>query len=133
MLKGSGFSDILERTGIYPGICPGIKRLGDLELQENLLTGHHQDLYFKIIYTRQGLTGMHFTRIHRIYFSRKDHLMKCKGINYDIGTRTLAGGLTRPVFDIGIVAREIEIIKSELHCNAIGESATGYRQNCACI
>ena len=45
--------------------------------------------------------------------------MKCKGINYDIGTRTLAGGLTRPVFDIGIVAREIEIIKSELHCNAI--------------
>ena len=45
--------------------------------------------------------------------------MKCKGINYDIGTRTLTGGLTRPVFDIDIVTREIEIIQSELHCNAI--------------
>jgi hypothetical protein len=45
--------------------------------------------------------------------------MKCKGINYDIGTRTLTGGLTRPVFDIDTVTREIEIIKTELHCNAI--------------
>jgi hypothetical protein len=45
--------------------------------------------------------------------------MKYKGINYDIGTRTLAGGLTRPIFDVETVTREIEIIKSELHCNAI--------------
>ncbi len=45
--------------------------------------------------------------------------MKYKGINYDIGTRTLSGGLTRPDFDVDTVTREIEIIKSELHCNAI--------------
>jgi hypothetical protein len=45
--------------------------------------------------------------------------MKCKGINYDVGTRTLTGSLTRPLFNIDTVTREIEIIKSELHCNAI--------------
>jgi hypothetical protein len=45
--------------------------------------------------------------------------MKYRGINYDIGTKTLKGGLTRPVFDIDTVARELEIIQSVLHCNAI--------------
>jgi len=49
----------------------------------------------------------------------EDRFMKCRGINYDTGTRTLRGGLTRSVFDVSIVTREIEIIKSELHCNAI--------------
>jgi hypothetical protein len=45
--------------------------------------------------------------------------MQYKGINYDVGTRTVAGGLTREIFDVDIVTREIEIIRSELHCNAI--------------
>ncbi len=45
--------------------------------------------------------------------------MKYRGINYDIGTKTLRGGLTRPVFDLDTVIREMAIIQSELHCNAI--------------
>jgi hypothetical protein len=45
--------------------------------------------------------------------------MKYLGINYDTGIRTLTGTLTRETFDPGIVAAEIGIIKSELHCNAI--------------
>ena len=45
--------------------------------------------------------------------------MKFKGINYDVGTKTITGGLTRKVFDLNIVTKEIEIIKNELHCNAI--------------
>ena len=45
--------------------------------------------------------------------------MKYKGINYDIGTTTITGGLTRQVFDINIIKKEIGIIKNELHCNAI--------------
>jgi hypothetical protein len=45
--------------------------------------------------------------------------MKYRGINYDIGTITLTGGLTRETFDADIVAKEIAIIKNELHCNAI--------------
>jgi hypothetical protein len=45
--------------------------------------------------------------------------MQYKGINYDIGTRTITGGLTREIFDLDIVIEEIKIIKNELHCNAI--------------
>jgi hypothetical protein len=45
--------------------------------------------------------------------------MKYKGINYDTGTTTTTGGITRENFDLGIVEKEIKIIKEELHCNAI--------------
>src|SRR6266700_5092341 len=45
--------------------------------------------------------------------------MHYKGINYDVGTKTINGGITRDMFDLSIVNKEIEIIKSELHCNAI--------------
>jgi hypothetical protein len=45
--------------------------------------------------------------------------MDFKGINYDIGTITTTGGLTREIFDLTVVREEIEIIKNELHCNAI--------------
>jgi len=45
--------------------------------------------------------------------------MDYKGINYDIGTKTLKGKITREVFDAAMVAKEIAIIKNELHCNAI--------------
>jgi hypothetical protein len=45
--------------------------------------------------------------------------MRYKGINYDIGTKTITGLLTRETFDLAVVTREIEIIKNDLHCNAI--------------
>ncbi|TMI71196.1 MAG: abortive infection protein [Bacteroidetes bacterium] len=45
--------------------------------------------------------------------------MKLRGINYDTGTTTTTGGITRESFDLVIVEKEIKIIKEELHCNAI--------------
>ena len=45
--------------------------------------------------------------------------MNYKGINYDIGTITITGGLTRETFDEAAVTKEIDIIKNELHCNAV--------------
>ena len=45
--------------------------------------------------------------------------MNIKGINYDVGTPTTHGTLSRETFDPRIVKREIEIIHHELHCNAI--------------
>lgn len=47
--------------------------------------------------------------------------MKRKGINYDIGTFTRGkeSPSSRDVFDPVIVQREMEIIKNDLHCNAI--------------
>ena len=46
--------------------------------------------------------------------------MKCKGINYDVGVYPLGDARpSRAVFDPAIVRREIEIIKSDLQCNAI--------------
>ena len=46
--------------------------------------------------------------------------MKCKGINYDVGIYPFGDARpSRAVFDPAIVRREIEIIKSDLHCNAI--------------
>jgi hypothetical protein len=45
--------------------------------------------------------------------------MNHKGINYDVGTPTTHGTWSRETFDPVIVRREIEIIKNDLHCNAI--------------
>lgn len=45
--------------------------------------------------------------------------MNIKGINYDVGTSTTHGTLSRETFDPQIVRREIEIIRNDLHCNAI--------------
>ncbi|MGB8345687.1 MAG: abortive infection protein [Ktedonobacteraceae bacterium] len=44
--------------------------------------------------------------------------MKRKGMNYDVG-RVLLGHLQRPTFDTTVVHRELEIIKNDLHCNAV--------------
>jgi hypothetical protein len=44
--------------------------------------------------------------------------MKRKGMNYDVG-RVLLGHLQRPTFDTTVVHRELEIIKCDLHCNAV--------------
>ena len=45
--------------------------------------------------------------------------MTYKGINYDTGTRTLTGRVTREIFDVNSIFEEIDLIKNELHCNAI--------------
>jgi len=41
----------------------------------------------------------------------KINKMKYRGINYDVGTITLTGGLTRDIFDPDVVSKEIQIIK----------------------
>jgi hypothetical protein len=44
--------------------------------------------------------------------------MKLKGVCYDVG-RVMMGRNWRPVFKTKIVHRELEIIKNDLHCNAV--------------
>lgn len=44
--------------------------------------------------------------------------MKRKGISYDVG-RVMMGDNWRPMFDMKTVHRELEIIKNDLHCNAV--------------
>jgi hypothetical protein len=44
--------------------------------------------------------------------------LRLKGVNYDVG-RVLEGHLTRLTYDAEIVHRELEIIKKDLHCNAV--------------
>lgn len=44
--------------------------------------------------------------------------MKRKGVNYDVG-RVMMGEQWRPSFDPTIVHHELEIIKNDLHCNAV--------------
>jgi hypothetical protein len=46
--------------------------------------------------------------------------MKTKGVNYDVGT--VMGVNWRPDYDPKVVQRELEIIKNDLHCNAVGIS-----------
>jgi hypothetical protein len=43
--------------------------------------------------------------------------MNCKGVSYDVGR--VMGGNWRPVFDPKVVHRELEIIKDDLHANAV--------------
>jgi hypothetical protein len=43
--------------------------------------------------------------------------MKIKGVSYDVGR--VMGGNWRPIFDTKVVHRELEIIKNDLHCNAV--------------
>ena len=45
--------------------------------------------------------------------------MDIKGVCYDVG-RVYAGRfLTRPVFDPATTGRELQIIRDDLHCNAV--------------
>jgi hypothetical protein len=44
--------------------------------------------------------------------------MNRQGVDYDVG-RVLEGTLMRPTFDAKVVHRELEIIKNDLHCNAV--------------
>ena len=49
-----------------------------------------------------------------------NHTLTRKGINYDVGTFTRGkGSSSRDIFTPAIVKREMEIIKHDLHCNAI--------------
>ncbi len=51
--------------------------------------------------------------------------MKIKGINYDVGTELNGGALlSRPTFNEAIIRRELQIIKNDLHCNAVRISGT---------
>lgn len=47
-------------------------------------------------------------------------MIEQKGINYDVGT--VMGGNWRSDYDPQTVQRELEIIKHDLHCNAVGIS-----------
>lgn len=44
--------------------------------------------------------------------------MRRRGINYDVG-RVMMGELWRPLFDPTVIHRELEILKNDLHCNAV--------------
>ena len=44
--------------------------------------------------------------------------MKRRGMNYDVGSE-LGGFVSRPHFEREVVHRELEIIKQDLHCNAV--------------
>ena len=44
--------------------------------------------------------------------------MNRKGVCYDVG-RVMIGSNWRPKFDLNVVHRELEIIKKDLHCNAV--------------
>ncbi len=45
--------------------------------------------------------------------------MRLKGVNYDVGTFTSKDRSSRPTFPPEVVAREMEIIAHDLHCNAV--------------
>ena len=47
-------------------------------------------------------------------------MIEHKGINYDVGTVTDVNW--RPDYNPQTVERELEIIKNDLHCNAVGIS-----------
>lgn len=52
--------------------------------------------------------------------------MKIKGVNYDAGA--VMGFNWRPDFDMPTVRRELEIIKNDLHCNAVRIDAQDIRR-----
>jgi hypothetical protein len=45
--------------------------------------------------------------------------MDIKGVCYDIGRVYGGRFLTRPVFDPAATGRELQIIRDDLHCNAV--------------
>lgn len=45
--------------------------------------------------------------------------MKWRGVSYDVGRVYAGGGTLSPRFDKKVVRRELEIIKNDLHCNAV--------------
>jgi hypothetical protein len=53
--------------------------------------------------------------------------MYLRGINYDVGTALDEKILSRPDFDESLIQREIEIIKNDLHCDAIRISGSRWQ------
>jgi hypothetical protein len=45
--------------------------------------------------------------------------MNRRGVIYDVGTLYAGGINTRPIFDPRVTRRELEIIQTDLHCNAV--------------
>ncbi|HTK20833.1 MAG TPA: hypothetical protein VL442_15020, partial [Mucilaginibacter sp.] len=54
--------------------------------------------------------------------------MFLRGINYDVGTPFRKDELSRPEFDEAAVKKEMEIIKNDLHCNAVRISGYDIRR-----
>ncbi len=52
--------------------------------------------------------------------------MRIKGVNYDAGV--VMGINWRPFFDPQVVRRELQIIKQDIHCNAVGIAALDVRR-----
>src|SRR5258708_15491176 len=52
-------------------------------------------------------------------FEKESAIVNRKGINYDVGTILHEGVSSRETLEPAIVFREIEIIRQDLHCNAI--------------
>ena len=52
--------------------------------------------------------------------------LKLKGVNYDVGS--VMGGNWRPDYNPKTVHRELEIIKNDLHCNALGITGLDIRR-----
>jgi hypothetical protein len=50
--------------------------------------------------------------------NQKSHSLKRKGMCYDVG-RVMLGQNWRPDFDPSVAQRELEIIRDDLHCNAV--------------
>ncbi|MEO8609975.1 MAG: abortive infection protein [Chloroflexota bacterium] len=50
--------------------------------------------------------------------------MERRGVNYDVGIQFHEDYLSRTTFDAAVVHRELEIIKQDLHCNAVRISGT---------
>jgi len=54
----------------------------------------------------------------------KGQSMKRRGLNYDVGIEFHREYTSRPTFDAQVTHRELEIIKDDLHCNAVRISGT---------
>jgi hypothetical protein len=51
-----------------------------------------------------------------------------KGINYDVGIEFQRDYMSRRIFDERVMRRELDIIKNDLHCNAVRISGTDIRR-----
>jgi hypothetical protein len=52
---------------------------------------------------------------------KKSSMIERRGVGYDVGTQM--GGNWRPDYNPKVVHRELEIVRNDLHCNAISISA----------
>jgi hypothetical protein len=67
---------------------------------------------------QQALKTLTKNYLNNYNIKERSQPMKYKGINYDVGD-VLEGFHMRPTFDAEVVHRELEIIKHDMHCNAV--------------